>query len=395
MKNFLLVTILVWCLAGCGDDKPVVEEVPVLNASMIDDEQAVYDYMNKYGSQHEALAKSYDRKSKLLIFADPEKAIWNIKRAITLHPTLEYYQDVISLLMAGKRYREAAKFLRLLSTSLYLKNAQGSHEQIYLFNKPDFETYYDYIISRYLAYGYVDSYDIVNAEDAGIDKNRIKKTLLKDERFTLKEGTESYESLMLCFLSTEEVETYCRSQVNFEKFMSNIPDLPETFHIDQTRLPKFNYKHFYGDEFDEGPSLVYITSHFLNERQVNPDRWLVYNTIGKRKLNNGLWFLLYSVDTSQLGCPIEMRHIYYTLASYKPTGEIIATKQIAWQTDVSSATANITPNSVVVTEYKRAWKKAYHKADFDNELLFMNKFKDDEFTIQDDGQIVKVSPSAD
>ncbi|TAE80796.1 MAG: hypothetical protein EAY81_10215 [Bacteroidetes bacterium] len=395
MRKILLLTILVWCLAGCGDDQPVAEEVPVLPASMIDNAQKVHEYINKHANQHESLAKSYYRKSKLLIIADPEKAIWNIKRAITLHPKLEYYQDVIRLLMARRRYKEAARLLHLLSNTFYLKYLQSDNKEAYLFTKPDFETYYDFIISEYMAYGYIDPYYIENAEEIGIDKQRIKKTLLDDERFTVKEGTETYDKLMLCFLSTEEIETYCRSQVNFEKFMNHIPDLPETFDINQTRLPEFNYKHFYGDEFEEGPSLVYVTSHFLNERQVNPNTWLVYNTIGKRKLNNGLWFLLYSVDTSQLGCPLEMRHIYYTLASYKPTGEIIATKQIAWQTDVSSATANITQNSVVVTEYKRAWKKAYHKADFDNELLFMNKFKDDEFTIQDDGQIVKVSPSAD
>lgn len=396
MKNNLFFILCLLCLIGCGDDKPAEVRVPVLNGSMIYRAHKVQEYMNKYGDQHKTLASSYYKRAKKLVDVNPEKAIWCIKRAITLHPTLPYYKEVIQLLIDRKQYLDAHRLLDVISTSYSFENALGGYDERFVFDKPDFDTYYNYLISEYLVYGYISAYEIQKANDLDIDIKKIKAALLDDKRFTLKEGTEPYEEFMLSFLNEDEIKMYCSSQSNFEKFMNNIPDLMETFNLDKSRLTKFNYQNFNDRDYEEGgQSLTHLTSYFLKEAQVNPDNWLVYNTIGKRKLNDQVWLLLYAIDTSATACPAEMRHIYYTLAAYKPTGEIIATKQIAWQTDVSYATAAINQNSVIVTEYKRVWKKPYDKTEFDNELLATNKLYDTELQINNDGQVLKVSPSAD
>jgi hypothetical protein len=381
-------------IAACSSNQiqKVEVEVPALRVSSITNDDSVLLFIQSTGDQNKNLADQYAKKSRSFEQEFIDKAIWNAKRAITLHPTKERYELAASLMLKAKKFNDAVDILGfLIFPSINGKNAAGENENQYLFEKPGSGNYRDFIIASLESQsGYFDNYCMYLSKSQGIDMHDLKSSILKNNQFPLKEGTPAYDNFMLNFLSDAEIESFGKDVRNFDKFISRIPDLQEGFELTKNDLPKFDYRNYNGTAYEDGYTLVALEACFLAENKNDSRHWIRYNTIAKKQLNQKVGLVLYSVDTSANACPMSMRHVYYQLVTYSPLGEIIDSKIVAWQSGVALATARFNGTEITIQEYKRTWKNGYNKYDFDNDLLNTEWSGESKIQVNGDGKILPV-----
>ncbi len=370
--------------------------LPALRASSIERPDSVAWYIETYGDANQTLAKQYAEKSAALENEFSAKAIWNMKRAITLHPEKKYYRQLIALLMQTGQYEEAVRVSSILVRPAYKKDVNGKYSPYYIFDKPHVDDFYNSMISSLASgdtYGFNES--IYEAQSLDFDIKEIRSRLEKDPKFTLKPGTSEYDDYSLSFLSEGEIDTYCNDPRNFEKFIAKISTLQEPVSFSEREVTKFNYDAFNGRGSNsmDGISMTTVESYFLPERKTDPDNWIQYNMRGKKQLNEHVWIILYAVDTSAIACPREMRGIYINMMTYTSKGDYIDSKVIAWQAPYSAATVFLRGNEASITEYKRQWRKPFEKYDFDNDLVLTEPIGSKEYIINAEGKIMVKEPS--
>jgi hypothetical protein len=351
----LLFACIAGLMASCGSTTAEVEEValPVLRPSYIYDNDSVYAYITNYGAEHAITAAYYIKKADKIVEQDPKKAIWNIKRAITLHPKLEYYKKLAPLLMQTENYSEACQLYGLIADEQYMKNDKGKYVNMYVFDRPSEDDFYNYLLCSTLKHYYFPDNVIYDARENGFDIQKLKQRLLSDERYKYDTGSIEFKNNMLAFLSEDEIEAYCDQPENFYKFLARIPDTSSVFVIDQQAVAKFDYTGFYDGSEEGGYSLRGLEMHFLKEKKNDPDNWLVYNCNHVVRLNDQVYVIEYSIDTSAIACPKEMRHVAHMLATYTPEGKIIDAKPVAWQSAAMLASMSY-DNGKVIDQYLRA-----------------------------------------
>jgi hypothetical protein len=399
MKKSSIFYIALVCLCGslfmsaCKTKAPEKEEIelPALRASSIYRLDSVEFYINQYGTQHQAIAAEYFKKGEALADKNPQKATWNMKRAITLHPQLSYYKKLGEHLMKSRDYQGAQYLYNFLVSKSGNYNENGEYETYYLFEKPSEDEYYNWMLSGILADNHYSSYVVYQAYTDGINLVGLKNRLLKDERFKYNPADEAFKNFMFAFLSEEEQQNYCHDPANFQAFITRIPDSSNVFSIDQRTVSNFDYSRFYYEGEGEDNPLTYVESNFLKERKDEPEMWLTYNCTHRMKISNDVQAIIYAVDTSALACPREMRHIYHKLATYNNAGEVLDTKVVAWQAGNTMASMTYDNGKVTVNQFNRSWNKPYDKEDFDNELVKTEPAGETTYMITSDGKITEGS----
>jgi hypothetical protein len=376
---------------SCDESEKEIIELPALRASSIYDNDSVYTYLQTYKEENKEIAWSYYQKGLDIKESNPKKAIYFIKRAITLHPGLEYYKELGALLLKEGMYREANMLYYLISMKGQVKK-NNDWVSMYIFSEPDEDTFYEYILSEVLDnnYRYFDGYLLSKARDLTFDINNIKNRLLSDQRFKADTSSEFYKNMMLQFMSEDEIELFKKSEKAFHSLLLEIPESSGVFEITENQVKEFKYDNSYYDG-EIRISDIYI--YFLKEKLDNPDKWFECNYNWKIQLNDSVTGIIYSIDTSATACPKEMRHIYYRLATYGKKGNIIDSKVVGLQSGEDLVTMKYHTDKFTLSEFKRQWKQAYNKNNFDNEIIKIEKVSDKFYSVKPNGEIEDITNS--
>jgi hypothetical protein len=396
MKAILYTLIVSFVFFACTEEKErVLVEVPALKASDMYRSSEVREYIVKYADQHHEIASSYKEKATAIKDKDLKKAIYFLKRSITLEPTQESYKELIQLLSQDKNYSEALDAYSVFVEEAYYDNANKEWTHEYIFSKPDEVTVTDYIIMSILANNSIDYYTLSLAGE-GVDKQKIRERLLADERFKYDTSTIDYKNIMVQFWTEEEIDAYKKSLVNLNALLNSVSDTLSVFEIDQKNVSKFNYDDFNGMNYSEDDDgsivLTDMVVYYLKEKQDNPNEWIQYNINHSFHPHDSLKALVYAVDTSATACPMEMREIYHRLIVYDAKGKIVSDKIIACQSGENLQTVSYNKDHFEITEYKRNWKKPYKKHDFDNEIIKTDLLAKKSYMITASGEIVEDVP---
>ncbi len=391
MKVFLYSIVTIILMGACSEKiEQVIVEVPAMHASEIYQRNDVKKYMLQYGSEHHDIAVSYKQKSVAVKDKDLKKAVYFLKRSITLEPTYESYLELINLLSADRDYTEASNAYNVLVSEEYYEE-NGKWVSGYVFGKPDENLISDYIIVNILATNTIDYY-ILSLAGENMDKQKIRARLIADERFEYDTASVVYKNLMVQFWTDEEVEAYKKSQQNLNALFKSVADTSSVFQINQKNVNQFRYDDFNGinySDFEEGVNLAGMAVYYLKEKKDDPDKWLQYNINHSFHPYESLKALVYAVDTSVTACPIDMRAIYHRLVIYDANGDIISDKVLACQSGEILQTVSYNKDHFEITEYKRTWKNPYEKNNFDNEITKVEQLAKKTYSITPAGQIVE------
>jgi|GEM_PF-1527374 hypothetical protein len=402
-NSLLGITILF--LASCHPKiETIVIEAPTLQSSAIYNAGKVYDYINQYKDTNKEIAASYFNKGIELEKTNLPKAIYNIKRSITLQPTLDKYKKLLSFLIEGDNKDEAGEVYTLLIHKLTSQSPyreSNRYDREYLFEKPDMK-----FITNYMVYN-INNYNTPwgNPGEQGelpdelqIQLSYLCKMALSDTRVKLDTASETYRNIMLQFLTSDKLAEYADDESVFRGFLSTITDTSSNFRIDKNSVQHFDYSDFngsnYGNEMMYGyPSQTELYANYLQEKK-GEYYYPSYNMEHRIKLGDTINAVIYSIDTSATACPKDMRHIYHRLVVYGKNHRIIATDIVANQSGDELATVEFRHNRYTVTHYKRYWEKPYVKGDFDNYLVKTEQLSTSEFEIHPDGTITRVFDSS-
>ena len=376
-------------VSACSEDQEqILVEVPALHASEIYHNDDVKKYILKYGKEHHDIAASYLNKAHAVKDKNLKKAIYFLKRSITLEPTAESYTELAQLLSEDKNYSEAYDAYDVLARKIYL-DMSGRSE--YVFSKPDDNIIIEYIIMSILAHNGIDNYSL---SEAGVDKQKIRARLISDERFNYDTSNVDHKNIMIQFWTEEEVENYRKSLDNLNALLKSVADTASVFEINQKNVSQFKYDDFnginYSEEFDDdGIDLRRMAVYYLKEKQDDPEAWLHYNINHSLRAHGQLNVLVYAIDTSATACPIEMREIYHRLVIYDGDGKIVSDKIIAFQSGENLQTVSFNKDHFEISTYKRSWKKPYQKRDFDNEIVNTELLSKKSYIVTASGEIIE------
>ncbi|MES2690747.1 MAG: hypothetical protein V4658_10110 [Bacteroidota bacterium] len=387
-KQFIAV-LAAACLLSCNTvPKTEVLDLPSVRPSEIYENNSVVVFINKHHNKNEKIAATYFEKGQKLEDENREEAIWNYKRAITLHPTLDYYHTLGDILIKDKNDKEAANLYAMLVSEYNIQDEHGWHSN-HIFGSPSEDDVFKYLLSNLLQYNYLDPYELSRVVDNGYDLQKMKKRLFGDERFMFDTSGIVYKELSNMFLTDDEAAAYASNPDHFKSFISRIKDTSASYEITTNTVSDFVFNGQYA--WDEtGRGLQALEMLFLKQKQDNSDKWYMYNIKNTARVNDSVLYVIYSIDTSEYVCPKPMRHIDYTLATYTNAGKMIDAKPLAWQAGDLLAAAKVNKGQIEINAFKRSWKKPYNKADFDNELVSTTAVKSYFLKIQDDGKIVEV-----
>ncbi|MBC7488246.1 MAG: hypothetical protein H7282_16010 [Cytophagaceae bacterium] len=385
-KHYSLIFLFSLILFSCGTKEVVTEivEVPAIRASYIYRADSVLSYAEINKENHKGLSDSYEQKSLSAQSTDMDKAIYYCKRAITLHPTFELYNTLGSLLQKGKYYGEAHDLYFFLVNKHYVATKQ---ESIYVFQEPTDEMRYELIALSFLKYGYIDNYAIYEYKEDGHDIKKLEGRLLADGRLKIDTTLNQFNNFKLMFMTDAEIDEYKNSEQVFNGFLNSVTDTSSIFEINAKQVQNFKYNNRESDEMGEEWTMNDFYQNFLIEKKENPESWFRYNFNHVYSLNNSITVLVYSVDTSETGCPKEMRHIYHRIVLYNNTAHVIDNKIIAFQSGEDLATATVTQSDITVKFFKRKWRNSYQKKDFDNDLLSVEEAGSVSYKMNAEGKI--------
>lgn len=386
MKNFIYtISLLTVFLMSCSKDvETETIEVPSLRASEIFNSDSVFSYINKYKDNYSEISSSFYAKAESMRDVNEKKAIHYYMRAISLYPTADSYRRLGLYLLEREQYHEASEVLGMLSQKRYISTPTGSIND-FIFEAPDEELFYSYLISSYLDSKYLDEYIIYEGRENGIYIENIKERFLKDTRISLDHNSHDFKDMMLAFMNDEEIEAFQNSDEVFKDFIESIKDTVDVFDIDEKGVRKFSYSS--DGDFEERVHLSSFYSLFLKEKVDQPDSWFDFNLLKTFRVNDSVRAVVYSIDTSEIACPKDMRHISFRLATYGKDRRIIDSKIVAVQSGELLKTLKYEKDKFQIKEFKRSWRKAYDKSDFDNEVIKTEMISESRFKIRPDGKI--------
>lgn len=395
MKNIIKISLFIFLLffAFCKS-QPETEDIdiPALRVSSIYNFDSVNNFKIIHKEQFKSLADEYLNKGINQIDINLKKAIWNVKRSITLYPNFESYIKLGELLMTDKQYHEAANLYEFI---VFKRSRKQNDEWIenYVFEAPNESLFTEYFIANFLANYFVDFQISYMCEEAGFKLDNIKERFFNDKRIIFDTTSNDYKNMLLCFLSEEELENYAKNPSNFVKFLDDIKSNASQFEINKEQVSNFNYEDFNGRNWNEGLNLVSMQAMFLKEKNDNPNNSVTFNCLNKYYMNDSIIVLHYAVDTSENACPKEMRHVYHVLATYNKVGNVIDYKVVAAQSGEFLSVFSFNNGIINWHEFKRTWKEVYYKFDFNNELLKTDFVKEKGFKINEFGKFMVVNAS--
>ncbi len=394
MKYFLSCLSLLVLLACETKVETVYKDVKALRASELYARDSVYAYMNRYKDQNKDLATTYYEKFKKEESTNPEKAVYDLKRSISVQPRIEAYKELASLLGKLGRNAEVYDLYSLFIYKLYLSNPGGNPIEFFVFGPPDEDTYYEYLVAGILANSKLYNEDIYSARESGFNVDKMKERLIADERIHMDRNSEEFKYMLLQFLSYEDLESIAQKPESFQDFLKSIRDTSQEFSIDKNKASEFNYERFNGiEEYDMGLVIDNdaIDVFYLPEKKENKNGWVQFNLKHRYQPIQNVNVVIYAVDTSETACPLEMRHIYHRLATYNDEGKLLDSKIISTQAGEDLMTADISGVQITTHLYKRSWKNPYKKTEFDNLLLNTQPLGSKKMVIGEDGSIREIS----
>lgn len=386
MKNVFIVSIL-FALFSCEDKvETKYFDVEALSASELYQSDSVFAYMNRYKDQNKDLANAYKEKAKQHA-NNPEKAIYYLKRSISLLPTQERYKELAELLSAQRRYDEVGKLYYLLLYQHHVTTTDQKKEDLYLFGPPDEDMVYENLLNNFLHWNSINAEEVYLAEEMGFNPAVFKERLMEERRISINRNSPEFKNMLLQFLPFGHLDSIARQPETFRNFITSIRDTNEHFHINTKAVSDFNYELFKGGGDMMGVSQEAIDVFYLKEKQENKDKWFEFNFNHYYKAFPSVNVIVYAIDTSATACPREMRHVYHRLVTYTNDGQILDSKVIAYQSAEDVVTAEVNKNNITTLAIKRSWKKPYDKWDFDNQVTGVKTAGSERYEIQEDGSI--------
>ncbi len=392
MKNIFYAGILFIAISACKTKvETEYKEVTAIRASDLYRSDSVYQYIQRNKDNYADLANDYLKKSKAAEENNLAMAVYFAKRAVTLDPTLGNYKALAAMLDKAKKYDELDELYTQLTYNYF---PEGKDEGIYIFGKPDEDLYREMMVNQLLARGTIDPETVYDAKKMKLNLSKLKETVFADKRLKIDMSTPDAKNMLLMFLSEEELEAYNKLPGTFKDFLSSIKDVAPVFEIDTKAVHEFNYDGFNGiEEYDEEytkPDMSYVYRNFLPEKKGDREWSFRYNFNHLLNVNDSVIGVIYSIDSSETACPIEMRHIYHRLVTYNKKAKIISAQIVAIQSGEQLITASFNFNKFTVTESKRNWKHPYVKDDFDNYITGTEKVKETSYQIQPNGKITQL-----
>lgn len=383
VQVLLFINIVFW--AACSNNEPEMEDIIPIRASLIYDFDTVVNYIKTVGDKYKSIADNYLTKANEQEEINIKKAIWNLKRAITIYPNLDSYKKLGQLLLKDKQFNEAVNLFEFISWKKSEK-VDNNWVDYYVFEAPSEETFLNLMISSFLAYNSL-PYDVFDmASELNFSLPKLKDQFFENPLVVCDKESLTYKTLQLYFLTDEERESYGTNAENFTAMLKRINNTPQ-FQVDLNSVSDFDYANFNGMNFDyETPSLVHVENMFLKESRDHKGEFSNYNFLNAFKLNDSITVLHYAIDSSETACPKDMRHIYHVLATYDNAVNIIDYKIVASQSAEITGEFSFDNGTVVCKEYKRNWKEKYNKTEFDNELLNTKIEKVNSFKISNQGK---------
>src|ERR1019366_6624463 len=385
MKYLFLIFFASLFIACNNHVESEIKEVDALRASCVYRGDSVYSYMEKHKDENKAIAESFISKGLNEKESNPEKSVYYLKRAVTLNPTLNNYLELAKELNITKDYTELSSLYYFLTQESYLHSKDTS---IYLFGPPNEDIFYEYIAANFLSNKHLYAEDIYLAKDLKMNIDKLKQRFLSDSRLKIDTTSVEGKYTMLQFLPYDELQKYSKKSGVFTDFLASIDDSSFVFDIDEKKVQQFNYEKFNGMGMNDGEmqrDFESVYMFYLKEKRDNKDKWFVYNFHHVLRLSNTFTAVVYAIDSSQDGCPKEMRHIYHNLVIYDNEGNIIDSKIVALQAGEQLETLHFNNFKFSITRYKRIWKKVYDMKDFDNYITDTKKINESFYEIMPDG----------
>ncbi len=385
-KKITICILVLFCFSCKQKIITEVKEVNALPASAIFNDDSVYNFNEKYKNLNKEIAISYIKQIDDYKKNNSDKAIYCAKRAITLMPSLENYKILADLYGKYEKYEEQSAVYNFIAYQGYF-GINSNYSSRYLFGKPSEDLIYESIVSTILSkQGLVEIYYTLH-DELGFDINKIKERLIKDERIKLDRESDAFRHILLQLLPFEAIANYSKKPEIFSQFLNSIKDTNSFFTINEDEIRQFYYNSFFDGEGPEEISFNNFSNYYTYEKITDSTKYITYNMNRGFKLNSNITVLEYSVDTSEIACPKEMRHIYHRIITFDSDTKMIDSKVIAFQNGEEMATVIFKKNKYIMTLNKRIFKKPYVKNDFDNDLLKIQKIKDASFAIRENGAI--------
>lgn len=386
---FILPVLFVWF--SCEDKTETrYFDVEALSASELYNSDSVFAYMNRYKEKNKDLANAYMEKAKQHT-NNPEKAIYYLKRSISLLPTQERYKELVALLSAQKRYDEVSKLYYLLLYEHHVNSTDQKQEYLYLFGPPDEDMVYENLLNNFLRWNSINAEEVYLAEEMGFKPAVFKERLMEERRISINRNSPEFKNMLLQFLPYDHLDSIARQPETFRNFIASIRDTNEHFQINTQAVSDFNYELFKGEGDMMGINQQAIDVFYLKEKQENKDAWFEFNFNHCYKAFPSVNVVVYAIDTSATACPREMRHVYHRLTTYTDNGNVIDSKVIAFQSAEDLVTAEVNKTSITTFPAKRSWKKPYNKWDFDNRVTTIKTAEAQRYEIQEDGIIKQIN----
>ncbi len=406
MKRKIYFVIFLFTLQGLISCKRpvtnIIIEVPVLRASYIYRTDSVDNYLGKYQAKNKEMSDAYFQKGLESENTNPDKAVFFIKRAITLYPCFKYYKELGSFNSKLGKYDEMHDVYTFIRNDIPDGKKQNGQYHIDAQLNPDIV--YECLISNILSSkgGFVDDMEEDLEEDAkemNIGILDLKDKVFSDPRLKLDSNSEDYQDLILNFFNAQQIRFYMAKPSTFNYFLSTIKDTTRVFEIDKNKVRDFDYRSFNGSTYrhEAGPENMLISeyfNHYLPEKIKDTNWDGVYNYTHVIHLNDSILAIICAIDSSESACPADIRQIYHRLTTFTKHGRMIASTIVANQSGESLSTLQFTHNKYTITYFKRYWEKPYKKNDFDNYLTKTEQLDKKSFVINPRGEITKDSTSA-
>lgn len=386
MKNLSFLFCLVASITtftGC-DQTPKIEyiEVEALPVMDIFTAHDVAPYLEINSNKYETPSKWYATQSKELSASNPAKAIWNIKRAITLYPHASYYSQLITLLLGQNNYSELSECYELIQ-SMSEKKGGKQHG----FSPLSEAELCDYVVYTYKGNGFYPFQLVSFMSSNQLNHKAFREKLTAYEPLQTQINTPEFKSFLASLLSDEEQQALEKSPELFQFLLSKcavVQQINETKHS----IAQFNFKNSDVLDMADNP-LDYMCYNFFKERSES-EHWCRIEPKEYVVLADSNMLLHYLVDTSMTGVTIDKRNIYHVLATFtahgKPIDYLIAGKQCGDELYVF----NYGNNTLNMEKFKRVWRFGNDYNRFDNEVTKEINAGTSSYTINPDGKFTKL-----
>jgi hypothetical protein len=383
MKIFYIYLSLSVLFLGCKTEvETVMIDAKALPVSAIYNVDTVYGFLQAYGEENKEFAATFHKRALNEKEQNVEKAIHDLKRSISLRPDEDVYIELAELLDQTKQYSELADLW-------YVFVGKVNRSDDYLFSTPDLDTWVRHYTSLLLSNGSLYSEDIYPAQEFGVDMQFLREKVLADKRLALDTSSLDYKNIWVQFEDRETLKELTKKSSIFSAFVASAEDSSNSFSIDASNICNFKYSTEDFEMYRLDLSMVFV--YYLPEVVDNKNTWINYNIKHAFTPQQGLTAIVCAVDTSELGCPKEMRHIYYRLLVFDAGRNLIDHKVIAQQNGETLQLADFSGNSIRISNMVRQWKKPYVKRDLDNEVKSMVEQSTERYVISPEGKIMAES----